>query len=276
MSRGKAALVANGDNRALARQDLGNGFLRAPPFQESKGKRALLAQLRTTGAGRIGGSREELLHLLLGCWRALGDARDNDLLRKQDLAHPSLAENIFGRPVKTARARSPNEQFARNQISQGRVALRPIGSDRQVPRPRLIVEFGQRDFHPIDIGNDLTAWLGRVAGGQQQPGRPSQCGRNDFVPMVTTGQARDPDDMETVYDWVTVTIFAGLVTLYLSRSLDPRAEDDSLWHYLLPAIACGLANWLGNHGYGWAAVLLIAAALGYMFRFLRAPPPPKH
>ncbi|MEG3153317.1 XrtV sorting system accessory protein [Sphingomonas sp. RB1R13] len=82
--------------------------------------------------------------------------------------------------------------------------------------------------------------------------------------------------METAYDWVTVIIFAGLVTLFLSRSLDPQADDDGLWHYLFPAMMCGLANWLGNHGYAWTAVMLIAASLGYMLHFLRTPAPPRH
>ena len=33
--------------------------------------------------------------------------------------------------------------------------------------------------------------------------------------------------METVYDWVTVAIFAGLIVLFLQRSVGP--ERDQLW-----------------------------------------------
>lgn len=82
--------------------------------------------------------------------------------------------------------------------------------------------------------------------------------------------------METFWDWVTVMIFAGLVTLFLSRSVQPDAEDDSLTHYLVPSAGCAAANWLGNEGHGWAAALLIGAVLAYIIHFLfrrrRLPP----
>ncbi len=83
--------------------------------------------------------------------------------------------------------------------------------------------------------------------------------------------------METAYDWITVAAFAGLVTLFLSRSLDARLEDDRLWSYFVPAAAFGAADWLGNNGKGWAAVAVAFLALGYMLRYLRLPPgPPRH
>lgn len=74
--------------------------------------------------------------------------------------------------------------------------------------------------------------------------------------------------METLWDWVTVMIFAGLVTLFLSRSVQADEEDDSLAHYLVPSVGCAAANWLGNEGHGWAAVLMIGAVLLYIFHFL--------
>jgi hypothetical protein len=71
-------------------------------------------------------------------------------------------------------------------------------------------------------------------------------------------------------------IFAGLVTLFLSRSVQADEDDDSLAHYLVPSLGCGVANWLGNEGHGWVAVLMIGAVLFYVHHFLfrsrRRPP----
>lgn len=82
--------------------------------------------------------------------------------------------------------------------------------------------------------------------------------------------------METVYDWVTVAIFAGLVTRFLSKSVDEEEPDDSIWHYLAPSVGCAFANWLGNEGWYIPAVILILACLAYIFYFIwparRSPP----
>lgn len=50
--------------------------------------------------------------------------------------------------------------------------------------------------------------------------------------------------METAYDWVTVAIFAGLIVLFLQRSVGP--ERDSLWQYLAASIALAVLNQVGN------------------------------
>jgi hypothetical protein len=82
--------------------------------------------------------------------------------------------------------------------------------------------------------------------------------------------------METAYDWVTIAIFGGLVTLFLHRSTRADAGDDRLVHYLLPSVGCAAANWFGNEDWHAAAVALIAATLSYIWYFLRparsAPP----
>lgn len=83
--------------------------------------------------------------------------------------------------------------------------------------------------------------------------------------------------METVYDWITVAIFAGLVTRFLSTSVEEDGErEDSIWHYLAPSVGCAIANWLGNEGYPIAAVLLIGVCLAYIYYFIwparRLPP----
>ena len=65
--------------------------------------------------------------------------------------------------------------------------------------------------------------------------------------------------MNTIYDLVTLAMFAGLVVLFLQRSASPTIPDDHLYHYLPPAAGLALANWLGNHGQD---VLAIASILG--------------
>lgn len=80
--------------------------------------------------------------------------------------------------------------------------------------------------------------------------------------------------METAYDWITVIIFAALVTHFLNQSAKPERTDPSIWHYLAAAAGCAVANWLGNEGWDVAAIAVIVATLLYAFHFLiRARPP---
>lgn len=74
--------------------------------------------------------------------------------------------------------------------------------------------------------------------------------------------------METVFDWVTVLLFAGLITLFLQRS-SMEEPPDTIWQYLPPAIACAVANYLGNEGYTVAAVAVLVLAIGYVLKVLR-------
>lgn len=74
--------------------------------------------------------------------------------------------------------------------------------------------------------------------------------------------------METIFDWVTILLFAGLITLFLQRS---SMEDppDTIWHYMPPSIGCALANYLGNEGYVVAAIAVLLAVIAYVAKFLR-------
>jgi hypothetical protein len=74
--------------------------------------------------------------------------------------------------------------------------------------------------------------------------------------------------LETVYDWITVVIFAGLIVLYLQRSSleEPR---DSIWQYLGASVGCAVANYFGNEGHAILAWTVIAATLGYVFYALK-------
>jgi hypothetical protein len=80
--------------------------------------------------------------------------------------------------------------------------------------------------------------------------------------------------METVYDWVTVAIFAGLIVLFLQRSVGP--ERDNMWYYLAASVACAVINQVGNHAidtgeilYHAIAIAGIAAIVGFIHYFLR-------
>lgn len=69
--------------------------------------------------------------------------------------------------------------------------------------------------------------------------------------------------METVYDWVTVAVFAGLAILFLQRSSEDEPRDKML-HYLPPALGCAVSNYLGNEGFTIPAVALLVGVMAYI------------
>lgn len=75
--------------------------------------------------------------------------------------------------------------------------------------------------------------------------------------------------MNTIYDWMSVAIFAGLIVLFLQRSASDSPDEDSVWHYLPPSIGCALTNYLGNEGNALAAVAVLTGTLLYIWRILR-------
>ena len=75
--------------------------------------------------------------------------------------------------------------------------------------------------------------------------------------------------METVYDWITVAIFGGLVVLFLHRSVAEEEPQDTILHYLPPAVGCALANWVGNNGQGPLSAIIVVAVLAYIILVLK-------
>ena len=75
--------------------------------------------------------------------------------------------------------------------------------------------------------------------------------------------------MQTPYDWITVAIFAGLVTLFLHRSTDVEEPRDHLWQYLLAGGGCAFVNWLGNSGSDIFAIAALVATLAYIHFAIR-------
>lgn len=79
--------------------------------------------------------------------------------------------------------------------------------------------------------------------------------------------------MKTIYDLITMAIFAGLVVLFLQRSTaaEPR---DHMYQYAPPCIGCAVANYIGNHpekiaNNGILAGTIIAAVIGYVLYVLK-------
>jgi len=75
--------------------------------------------------------------------------------------------------------------------------------------------------------------------------------------------------LETIYDWITVAIFGGLVVLFLHRSMGEERPNDTILHYMPPAIGCAVANYVGNEGQGPLSALIVLAALIYIVLVLK-------
>ena len=76
--------------------------------------------------------------------------------------------------------------------------------------------------------------------------------------------------MQSIYDWLSLAIFAGLIVLFLQRSTSDRADKDvSLFYYLAAGVGCAVANYFGNNGQHIIAILLLVATLGFIAYFLR-------
>ena len=76
--------------------------------------------------------------------------------------------------------------------------------------------------------------------------------------------------METIYDWVSLGIFAALVVLFLQRSTSDHPERDvSIFYYLAAGAGCAVANYFGNKGQNLVAVAILLATIGFIIYFLR-------
>lgn len=76
--------------------------------------------------------------------------------------------------------------------------------------------------------------------------------------------------METVFDWVSLAIFAGLIVLFLQRATSDHNEKDApLYYYLGAGAGCAVADYLGNHGQGPLAALLLVATLAFIIICLK-------
>lgn len=74
--------------------------------------------------------------------------------------------------------------------------------------------------------------------------------------------------LHTIYDWVTVAIFAGLIVLFLQRSMQDE-PNDKLWHYLVAATGCAVTNYFGNQGQDIIAVVCLVAVAAFIYYFIK-------
>jgi hypothetical protein len=76
--------------------------------------------------------------------------------------------------------------------------------------------------------------------------------------------------MDTIYDWVSLAMFAGLIVLFLQRSTSDREDKDaSLLYYLGAGAGCAVGNYLGNHGQDVLALLLLGATAAFILYYLK-------
>jgi len=75
--------------------------------------------------------------------------------------------------------------------------------------------------------------------------------------------------VNTIYDLVTIVLFAGLAILFLQRSVGDGPPRDRIYHYAPPAIGCAVANWLGNNHYDIGAMAVIAGVVVYVLYILK-------
>ena len=80
--------------------------------------------------------------------------------------------------------------------------------------------------------------------------------------------------VETVYDWGSMIVFAGLVVLFLQRS--QGEARDQLWQYLVAAVGCAVTNQIGNAAlknsdmiYHAGAIALGAVTLAFIYFVLK-------
>lgn len=83
--------------------------------------------------------------------------------------------------------------------------------------------------------------------------------------------------MKTIFDLISVSLFAGLAILYLQRSAAHDEDAIPLWRYGVAAIGCAVADVLGNNGYDIPAyamfVFVVLFALAMLKPFQQRPKP---
>ena len=93
---------------------------------------------------------------------------------------------------------------------------------------------------------------------------------------ITLTNCNESTPLHTIYDWLTVAIFAGLIVLFLQRSMQD-APTDKLWHYLVASAGCAVANFFGNRavqeGGGMSdhviAIVVLVATGAFVYRFIK-------
>jgi len=80
--------------------------------------------------------------------------------------------------------------------------------------------------------------------------------------------------MNTVYDFVTMALFAGLIVLFLQRSTGAQDDPHPMWEYLVAAVGCAVTNFVGNAGHDVIAILFLLMTIGFTVVILQPVPLP--
>ena len=76
--------------------------------------------------------------------------------------------------------------------------------------------------------------------------------------------------MDTIYDWVSLAIFAGLIVLFLQRSTSEHSgKDASLLYYLAAGVGCAVANYFGDQGQHLIAIVLLVGTVIFIILCLK-------
>jgi bacteriorhodopsin len=75
--------------------------------------------------------------------------------------------------------------------------------------------------------------------------------------------------METIYDWITVAMFGGLIVLFLERSMNHSAPRDRIWQYLVASVGFMTTNYFGNEDQHVVAIITLGATVAFIFYILK-------
>jgi hypothetical protein len=85
---------------------------------------------------------------------------------------------------------------------------------------------------------------------------------------IVGGDCNESPHLHTIYDWLTVAIFAGLIVLFLQRSMQEE-PGDKLWHYLVASVGCAVTNYFGNQGQHVIAIPCLVAVGAFVYYFIK-------
>lgn len=74
--------------------------------------------------------------------------------------------------------------------------------------------------------------------------------------------------MSTIFDFLTVAIFLGIVVLFFHFSKD---EDQDILAYIWPSVGCAMGNYFGNKDFEFIGALFVLLTLVYTYWFLYRP-----
>ena len=82
--------------------------------------------------------------------------------------------------------------------------------------------------------------------------------------------------MKTLFDVVSLILFAGLAVLFLQLSTSNEDDPVALWKYGVAAVGCAVADYLGNQGQVIAAIAVFVLDVAFSAFMLKPfPRPPR-